>query len=335
MPLESETITLARAVRIEDEIRQRGIKLRRLGHEWVGPCAVCGGTDRFSINTRKQVFNCRGTGGGSVIDLVMHLDGCDFATAITRLAGIEPGRPTAKHDPARIAAAKAKAEQAEIDDFLDENEKWWRAVRIWEEAVLIEGTPADVYLRLHRHLDLPDGVSGRVLRFHPACPFGKGTYPCMVALVRNIGTNAPQAIHRTALHSDGTPVKIDGKTARLALGSTRNGAVKLTDDAEVTTGLFVGEGIETVLAGTMAPRWWRPAWAVLYAANIASFPVLAGIECLTVMVDHDLPDKNGRRAGQTAAEECRRRWAAAEREVIGYIPTHEGFDIADVGARKA
>ena len=31
--------------------------------EFAGPCPHCGGTDRFSINTKDQVFNCRGAEG--------------------------------------------------------------------------------------------------------------------------------------------------------------------------------------------------------------------------------------------------------------------------------
>jgi phage/plasmid primase-like uncharacterized protein len=75
--IDAETVALARAVRIEDEIARRGVRLRGKV-ERVGPCPVCGGTDRFSINTRKQVFNCRGFGGGDVIAMVQHLDGCTF-----------------------------------------------------------------------------------------------------------------------------------------------------------------------------------------------------------------------------------------------------------------
>ena len=94
----------------------------------------------------------------------------------------------------------------------DEHERFFKAMAIWQEGVPIEGTPVEQYLRTHRKLDIPDGVSGSVLRYHPACPFGTTTHPCMVALVRNVETNAPQAIHRTALKPDGAPLKIDGKT---------------------------------------------------------------------------------------------------------------------------
>jgi putative DNA primase/helicase len=253
MPLDSDIITLARSTRVEDEVCRRGIKLGGKV-ERTGPCPVCGGTDRFSINTRKQVFNCRGFGGGTVVDMVMHLDGCDFAAAVCTLAGIEPDRPAPKSDPVRVAEAQAKAAQTELEEFIDGNDKWWRAMRIWHEAVPIENAPVEVYLRAYRKLDIPDGVSGPVLRYHAACPFGRGTHPGTIALVRNIETNAHQAIHRTALNPDGIPVKISGKTGRMALGSTGNGAVKFTDDADVAAGLFVAEGLETTIGGMMSPR---------------------------------------------------------------------------------
>jgi DNA primase len=47
-----------------------------------------GGTDRFSIDTKKQLFNCRQCGtGGDVIELVKFLDGCEFRDAVEKLAG--------------------------------------------------------------------------------------------------------------------------------------------------------------------------------------------------------------------------------------------------------
>jgi DNA primase len=67
-------IEQARAVRIEDEIQRRGIKLRGNGVDRCGPCPQCGGDDRFAINIKKQIFNCRGCGAkGDVISLVQHL----------------------------------------------------------------------------------------------------------------------------------------------------------------------------------------------------------------------------------------------------------------------
>jgi len=336
MPLDIDIISLAGSTRIETEVGRRGIKLRgKVERE--GPCPVCGGTDRFSIHVRKQLFNCRGFGGGDVIAMVQHLDGCSFVDAVHTLAGARPGRPAPKLDPVRMAEAQAKAAQTEIDQLIDEQERFFKAMKIWHEATpRIEDTPVEVYLRNYRKLDIPDGVSGHVLRYHPACPFGGGSYPCMVALVRNITTDAFQAIVRTALNPDGSPVKIDGKkTARLSLGPIGGGAIKISDDAEVAAGLTVGEGLETTIKGMMLPTWFRPAWSLINAGNIEVFPVLAGIESLTILVDHDRPDRNGRRAGQAAATECARRWIAAGREVIPVIPLREGFDIADVAGHRS
>jgi putative DNA primase/helicase len=154
----------------------------------------------------------------------------------------------------------------------------------------------------------------------------------MIALVRSVVNDREMAVHRTALRPDGTPLKIDGKTARLSLGPIGGGAIKISD--EVTTGLMVGEGIETVLAGMMAPTWYRPAWSLIDSGNLKTFPVLTSVECLTILVDHDKRDQHGRRAGQRAAIECAKRWDAAGREVITIIPTHEGEDLADVAQHR-
>lgn len=97
-------IQAARAIRIQDELLRRGIKLRRVGSEMVGACPKCGGDDRFSINTKKQVWHCRHCKPdnitGDVIGLVQHLDGCDFAIAVRILVGNRSStttvRPTGK-----------------------------------------------------------------------------------------------------------------------------------------------------------------------------------------------------------------------------------------------
>ena len=81
----------ARAVPIGDVIDRRGIKLKRIGEELIGPCPKCGGDDRFGVNTQKNIFNCRGCDvGGDTIKLVEHLDGVDFNTACETLAGPRP-----------------------------------------------------------------------------------------------------------------------------------------------------------------------------------------------------------------------------------------------------
>ena len=335
MTLDADTVALARSVPVEAEIARRGIRLRGKS-ERVGPCPLCGGTDRFSINTRKQVFNCRGFGGGDVIAMVQHLDGCSFAEAVRTLAGIVPDRPAPMVDPVKMAEVRARAERDEIDRLTDEAQRFMRAMEIWSEATSIETAPAEVYLRSHRRLELPDGVSGKVFRFHPACPFGGTHHPALVALVRSIITDEPQAIIRTALNPDGTTVKIDSKTVRKALGPIGGGAVKFTDMGEVTTCLGVGEGIETVLSMRGTREFGRsPVWSLISDSGVRNLPVLAGIECLWIAVDNDRPDLRGRQAGIEAALECSRRWTAAGREVYRIVPNRVGRDLNDVMRNRA
>jgi putative DNA primase/helicase len=196
-------------------------------------------------------------------------------------------------------------------------------LQLWSETIAAPGTLAEKYLA-SRHLALPDRHE-EVLRFHPACPFGKGTrLPCMVALLRSIRTNEPKAVHRTALTPDGK--KIDRK----ALGPKAGCAIMLSASEDVGLGLTIGEGIETTIAGMSLN--FRPAWALGDAGEIAKFPLLAGIECLTILVDNDATG-----TGQASAIECSRRWTGAGREVFRIVPVKVGHDMADIirGARAA
>ena len=98
----------------------------------------------------------------------------------------------------------------------EDRERTDRAVTIWREAVPIMGTPAEIYLASR-------GVSyqGEALRWHPSCPFGKERLGCMVALVRNIVTNEPQAVHRTAIDAAGKKLSHLGSNGRLSFETCR------------------------------------------------------------------------------------------------------------------
>ena len=74
---------------------------------------------------------------------------------------------------------------------------------------------------------------------------------------------------------------------------------------------------------------FRPCWSLGSAGAIRNFPVL-GIESLTILVDNDEPDRNGRRVGQDTALECSQRWTAAGREVRRVVPRRQGADMADL-----
>jgi DNA polymerase I-like protein with 3'-5' exonuclease and polymerase domains len=191
-----------------------------------------------------------------------------------------------------------------------------RALELWGEAVAISGTLAERYLVDVRRIDL--SVPPADLRFHPACDFGLDKSPCLIALMRDALTSEPTGIHRIRL----SPVVfMGGKVQRRILG--RRGVVKLWPQG---LELYVGEGIETVLAA--ASFGWRPAWSAVCAEGLGKFPILPGVERLVVLVDLDPP-------GEAAAAECCERWTRAGRIVVRRRPKVSGEDFNDVVIRRA
>jgi putative DNA primase/helicase len=197
-----------------------------------------------------------------------------------------------------------------------------RAIELWSQGVPIAGTEAETYLA-SRGVQAPLG--DHVLRHHAACPFKleDGTTifpPTMIGFFQNIITNVPTGVHRTALKPDGTrKADVPGGAKRM-LGRAKGAAIKLSSDEQVTTGLGLTEGIETGLSVLNAG--WAPVWALGSAGAISTFPVLAGVESLTIFADHDP-------AGIRAARECQARWREAGRECRILAPPCTGTDWND------
>jgi hypothetical protein len=150
-------------------------------------------------------------------------------------------------------------------------------------------------------------------------------------LLRDAISDAPTGIQRIALTADGRLL------GRKALGRKKGAAVKLWSDADVTTALVIGEGVETVLAATHVRHrntLLQPAWSLLDCHNISSFPILPGraIEHLTVLADAD-----DHQAGQKAARTCAKRWSSAAGgvDVEVLIPDVLGKDFNDLIKRGA
>src|SRR5947208_17174802 len=80
---------------------------------------------------------------------------------------------------------------------------------------------------------------------------------------------------------------------------------------DVTLGLTICEGVETGVALLMAGL--APVWCCGGAGNLSAFPVLGGIEALTIAADADEP---GKKAAQTVAA----RWRDAERDAVIVAP---------------
>jgi hypothetical protein len=238
---------------------------------------------------------------GDMLALIMRERGGGFLEAV-RFAEQFVG-----HTPSRPVVSLSTSTDAERNTRL--------AVDIWQHAVPIAGTIAARYLAGRGIFALPAGVDGDALRFHPSCPYDGGRQPCMVALLRVIAGDEPRAIQRTALTAAAT------KIGRRTLGPKAGAAIKLSGDADVANRLTVGEGCETVLSGMMIG--YSPAWALGDAGELGRFPVLAGIESITILTDHDA-------AGAGAAMACSARWTGAGRDVFRVVPRQPGADVNDI-----
>jgi phage/plasmid primase-like uncharacterized protein len=304
--ISADDIARARSVLLEHEIARRGIKLKRAGTELVGPCAVCGGADRFGINARKQIWNCRQCSvGGDIIKLVEHIDGLSFKEAIATLAG----------RTVRAAPRPAPARRDDGDD--DDQRRLEQADSIWRSSSSL-GPDAISYFA-KRGINIHDVQEHGGLRFHAHCPWQGGTTPAIVGRFTTALSNEPRGIWRRSISGE----------KPMTLGPMSGCVIRLWPDEAVEQGLVIGEGVETVLSAatriTHRGTLLQPAWAACVAGNLERFPVLSGIEALTILVDHDVSG-----AGQTAAGKCAERWSEAGGEVIRLTPKIVGRDFNDV-----
>jgi hypothetical protein len=167
------------------------------------------------------------------------------------------------------------------------------ALKLWDDAVPLPGTLGEIYLAERRGIDSSDlDDLSHALRWNERIH-------ALVGLMTDPVTNVASGVHRTFLDQNGA------KTERKMLG--RQAVVRLSPDEDVIYGLGLAEGIEDALA--ILASGWSPVWAATSAGSIARFPVLNGIDALTIFSDAD-------RAGYDAARACVERWMSADKEAV-------------------
>lgn len=243
----------------------------------------------------------------------------DYARARLGLPAFDPGQRQEPPPP------RFRDRENERIEAASREQKTGAAQRLFAEGVHPVGTPVETYFAERRlPLDLLREMAIVTIRFHPACPFQDiGRHPAMICRYSPIEYDLdpeapPSAIHRTALRDDGSWHL--GERAKQMLGPVGSHAIKLSPDSDVCEGLGICEGVETglkVIAGG-----FRPVWALGSAGGIERFPVLGGVQALTIFADHD-------QAGLSAAQACAERWSEAGREVFIRWPRDLGSDYAD------
>jgi hypothetical protein len=246
-----------------------GAQLKKAGaKEFQGPCPKCGGTDRFSLNIAKQVFNCRSAEGGGVIGMVMHVQGCEFVPACEFILNENaPGRDAAyRPDPEIMRERRQEREEHKIEQAVKERHEVDEAVvaatEMFESAAPIQNTRAEDYLEFRGIRLRPQFAAD--LRFIPNLEYWGyadagaedltmlGRWHAMVAAIRDVHGRII-GIHRTYIEHD-RPVKLrppgDQKRnkAKKVFRKMMGGLIRLGPVGETVA---IGEGIETTLS------WWQ------------------------------------------------------------------------------
>jgi hypothetical protein len=273
-------IAHAKTIAIEAELGRRGVKLKRIGRELVGPCPACGGRDRFAVNVAKEIWNCRRCAkGGDVIDLVRHLDGVDFVHAIETLTGEQP------------RAAVKVAPRIKINDDDYERRQHARARWLWSQRQPIAGSVAERYLR---------EVRGITCALPPTLAFlpPSGDYPpSMIAAYALPNEIEPgvlgeprivRSVHVTRLLPDGSG-RESGKAKRTT-GRPLGLPIVIAPVTD-TLALAITEGIEDALSVYQATG--LGTWAAGSAPYMPSLKVPDYIDVITIIADADDQGQRG------------------------------------------
>jgi len=184
-----EWVGKARRASVRQQLERKGLWTRMMMGDRGTACPACGGTDRFAVNTRKNLFNCRKSGvGGGAIALEAHLRGLDRLTGQDFLDSVEAitGEPAPnreqeswsdrlarlKREAERAAAQQEERSRAEAHAVLTSRKyremERQRAWKLWrDEGRPFLGSDGEHYLRLRCCEAGPDSA----LRFHPVLPY--------------------------------------------------------------------------------------------------------------------------------------------------------------------
>ena len=339
----------ARAVSVLEIAEKRlGVRLKTEGKTRVGPCPVCNhGDDRFAIHVwlKENTWFCRSCAeGGDVIKLVMRHTGRSFVDTVRELIGEDAGTTRRREPtPEETAAREAREALRRREEAEDRARKEMSAARIVARLQPVAGTPGEAYLRDVRKIDVSHWAIKRALEDvetlgwcqrvyfkqpDPKEPFHElnGQYlGAIIAILTDPVTGERTGgISRTFIHR-GSKI---GKAMSLG-GVGRLGIIRLSPDDEVLMGLHLCEGLESALSAMSDPTMnFLPMWAGGSRTQLAKFPVINGIEFLTVIADNDEP-------GIKDASAVCQRWANAGRRAVMKFSKIQGEDANDIVKRRA
>jgi hypothetical protein len=269
-------------------------KPRREGRHWRCLCPLHGGHSLIVGDGRdgRIIFKCWG--------------GCDRRDLVAEFRRRHFINGTGENY--RFINGTGENYRSEPEELTSPQYSWRiaRAATIWDEAGDPRGTVAEKYLAA-RALKLVPELCGRVLRFHPACPWRNQQagivefVAAMIVLFSSVGSDAITGIHRIRLDQPERWPKAD----RMMLGRVTGSAAKLDP---VGSRLVIGEGVETCLAARQLGL--RAVWALGSASGIENFMPIGDVEELIILGEND----NG--TNHKAALKCRQNWPGCHVTII-------------------
>jgi DNA primase len=293
-----EAIERARKADILGVTERLGARLKKAGGEWVGPCPRCGGRDRFSVNPKKQLWNCRGCNiGGDVIGLLQHTEGATFGEAVSALAG--EARTSFKPSPRKLDC-----------DGRDDHRQQEKARWLWAQRQPLAASVGETYLRKARGYRGPLPATIGFLR-----PFKE--YPPSIIAAFAMPEEAEPGVLRSPTDVNSVQLielKPDGSgKAGVDIQKRTIGAHKgvpiVVAPANDLLAISIHEGVEDALSAHEATG--LGAWA---SGGANFMPDLAHaipgyVECVTIVAHRD-------EAGRIGARELARRAAARGFKVL-------------------
>lgn len=266
------------------------------GNEWRASDVTGSPGHSLGVHLRGQkqgIWSDFATGeAGDALDLVRACLGVDMAAALAwarRWLGVGRGEALIPCRPALPSAAPKTVSEPDS----------WR--RPWHAAEPIAQTLAEIYFAARvLHFDDP---RGRVLRFAAARPRRSPTgelehHPALLCALADARTGEQCGIINIYLRPDGSD-RLRDRKGKIITGRAKGAAVMLSEFDEPAAGLILCEGVETGVA--IYQSGLRAIWACGGAGVLATFPMLGGIEALTIAADADEP-------GQRAAKALAERW---------------------------
>jgi phage/plasmid primase-like uncharacterized protein len=251
--------------------QQHGCRLKKNGTaEWEGPCPICGGTDRFSINTKKRVCNCRQCGlKGDVVAFVEGVTGAAYLEACERINGtprpdrsrdetLEQRNSRLERNAARLSAQQRRADEDRAAEAAKAKHTEQIISAVLDRAVLLPGTHGEAYLKA-RGLTPNQRLLGDIRFVADLDYWGAGdngtrsiihlaTLPAIVAVIRDFSGNII-GISQTYLDPveprKWTPTGSPSNSPTKIRGEKKGGMIRL---GRISATLAIAEGWANALA---------------------------------------------------------------------------------------